>query len=66
MSYTDGEPPHIIYTKTCSRNGRNARIYERRIDTSKPRMWIEGHEYRFNSTLVRVKDVELPPSGNAT
>lgn len=51
--------PNIIVVKTCARNGRNARIYERHVDTSKPRMWVEGHEYKFNSILVRYVDVEL-------
>lgn len=51
--------PNIIVKKTCARNGTHARIFEWHVDTSKPRMWIEGHEYKFNSTLVRVKDVEL-------
>ena len=49
--YLDDEP-EIMVRVTIEYFEQRMRVTLRRIDTSKPKMWREGHEYRFNSTLI--------------
>lgn len=44
----------MIVTRTV-KNGPRYATYTWEIDESKPQVWIEGHDYKFNSTLIKVE-----------
>lgn len=47
----------MLTTKT-ERNGNQILKITKEVDESKPKCWIEGHEYRFNSNIVSIEVVE--------
>lgn len=49
----------ISFELKISKNGQNIREVIKQIDHSKPKVWIEGHEYRFNSDIVGVVDIDI-------
>ena len=36
------------------KNGDDLITYELDVDPSKPKAWVEGHEYKFNSRIVSI------------
>lgn len=47
----------ITIKEVTEKNGNDIVTYVWRVDESKPRMWLDGYNYRFNSTLVEVRRV---------
>ena len=39
----------IVYSV---KDGSGTRIFSNRVDTSKPKMWVDGLFYKFNSTIT--------------
>ncbi len=48
-----------IHTQTTfEKNGKRFRRITREIDMMKPKCWVEGHEYKFNSKIISMEDVD--------
>lgn len=47
----------ITATNTFVRDGNKYLEIIREVDTSKPKCWVDGHEYKFNSTLISMNEV---------
>jgi hypothetical protein len=48
----------MIDTEVYSiKDGNGTRLFAKRVDTSKPKMWVEGLFYRFNSSLTLLEIV---------
>ena len=43
---------------TIERNGNQVLKITKQIDETKPKCWIEGREYKFNSEIVSIEVVE--------
>ena len=39
----------IVYSV---KDGSGTRIFSNRVDTTKPKMWVDGLFYKFNSTIT--------------
>lgn len=42
---------------TIVKNGMKKLKITRSIDLTKPKVWVEGHCYKFNSTLVNIEEI---------
>ena len=47
----------MLITK-IERNGNQVLRITTDVDESKPKCWIEGHEYKFNTEIVAVEVIE--------
>lgn len=53
----------IIRTAFCEKDGPYQRKYYRRhTDNSKPKCWVEGFQYHFNTKIELVCNEKLTPS----
>ena len=53
--------PHLYHREVTERNGNDIVTYVWHIDESKPRIWLDGYNYRFNSTLIDIIRVPSNP-----
>ena len=49
----------MIVEKVYQRGASEKITYTWEVQPDKPRMWVEGHEYKFNSRLVKVTNERL-------
>lgn len=43
----------MITTHQVIKDGNNFRYLKHVIDESKPTLWVDGHQYFFNKTLIK-------------
>lgn len=51
----DVTAPHMYGREVTDRNGKELLTHVWHVDTSRPPVWIEGFQYKFNSTLVEIR-----------
>lgn len=53
----DATRPHIYHREVTERNGNDMLVMTWEIDESKPRVWLDGFTYRFNSELIGIQRI---------
>ena len=55
------DPPDVIvFLDYVEKNGNGTVRICRTVDINKPKVWVEGHEYKFNSKLQSIQFTPNP------
>ena len=49
------DPPDTrVFLQYSEKNGNGIVHITRTVDINKPKVWVKGHEYKFNSELISI------------
>lgn len=55
----DAVNAHLMCREVTDRNGNEIVTHVWLVDMSKPKVWVEGHAYKFNSSLLSVRKQKI-------